>query len=109
MMSVVIEGIQVEALGNTGATIFVIIANLCLRLRKVKTPYSGPCLRGANDNDIQPTAYCTVRISIERIRHSIQCAVISPCAHDLTVGWHFLASSSAVISCRRPAIRIADT
>lgn len=87
----------------------MIIANLCSRLRKVNTPYSGPCLRGANDNDIQPTAYCTVRVSIEGIRHSIQCAVISPCAHDLILGWDFLASSSAVISCRHPAIRIVDT
>lgn len=109
MLSVVVEGIQVEPLVDTGATIFVIIANLCSRLRKVKTPYSGPCLRGANDNDIQPTAYCTVRVSIEGIRHSIQCAVISQCAHDLILGWDFLASSSSVISCRRPAIRIADT
>lgn len=33
----------------------------------------------------------------------------SPCAHELILGWDFLSSSSAVISCRQPEIQIAAT
>lgn len=109
MLSVFVEGIQVEALVDTGASISVIHADLCSRLRKVKTPYTGHCLRGANGNDITPLGYCTVRVLIGEVRHHIQCAVLFPCAHKLILGWDFLSSASAVISCRQPTIHIADT
>lgn len=109
MLSVSVEGVQVEALVDTGASISVIHADLCSRLGKVKTPYVGPCLRGANEHDIKPSAYCTVRVVIGGLRHHIQCAVLSPCAHDLILGWDFLSSASAIISCHQPAIHIADT
>lgn len=98
-----------EALVDTGASISVIHADLCYRLRKVKTRYGGPNLHGANNQDIRPSAYCTVRVLIGELRHSIQCAVLSPCAHQLILGWDFLSSASAVISCREPAISIDDT
>lgn len=98
-----------EALVDTGASISVIHADLCSRLRKVKTPYGGPYLHGANNQDIRPSAYCTVRVLIGELHHSIQCAVLSPCAHQLILGWDFLSSASAVISCREPSIRIDHT
>lgn len=93
---------------DTGASISIIRADFCKRLRKVKTPYSGHLLRGANDTSIQPSAFCTVRVSIDGLCHHIQCAVISECPYKLILGWDFLSSTSAVICCRTPAISITD-
>lgn len=76
MLSVLVEGVCVEALVDTGASISVISADLCSRLRKVKTPYLGPSLCGANGMTIQPSGYCTVRIIIEELRHHIMCAIL---------------------------------
>lgn len=109
MLSVLVEGVRVDALIDTGASISVISMELCARLRKVRTPYSGPSLYGANSSMIKPSGQCTVRISTGQLRHHVQCAVLSPCAHHLILGWDFLSSASAVISCQQPEIEIADT
>lgn len=106
MLSVSVEGVHIEALVDTGASISIIHADLCKTLRKVRTPYRGPLLRGANETDIQPSAYCTVRVSIDGLCHHIQCAVLSPCPYKLILGWDFLSSTSALICCRTPAISI---
>lgn len=103
------EGVFVDALIDTGAAISVIDRELCFRLRKVQTPYAGPMLCGANDSPIRPTGLCTARILIDGIRHHIQLAVLSSCAHQIILGWDFLSAASAVISCGRPLIRITDT
>lgn len=108
-MEVVVEGIPVEALVDTGASISIIHADLCSRLRKVRTPYVGPALRGADKNAIQPSGQCTARVFIEGIRHHILFAVLAPCAHQMILGWDFLSSASAIISCRAPSISITDT
>lgn len=60
-LSVLVEGIGVEALLDTGASISIIHESFCSRLRKVKTPYSGPALRGANSATIKPSGLCTAR------------------------------------------------
>lgn len=94
---------------DTGAAISVIDRELCHRLRKVQTPYVGPVLCGANENRIYPIGQCTVRVLIDGIRHHIQLAVLSSCAHPIILGWDFLSAASAVISCGPPVIRITDT
>lgn len=109
MLNVLIEGTRVEALVDTGASISIMHEDLCSRLRKVKTPYVGPALRGANEAAIKPSGYCTARVLIDGIRHHIQFAILSPCAHQLILGWDFLSSASAVISCRQPALHITET
>lgn len=108
-LTVFIEGVWVDALVDTGASVSVIHADLCSRLRKVTTPYDGPALRGANGVMIRPSGFCTARVSIDGIRHHIQFAVLSPCAHQVILGWDFLSSASAIITCRHPTIHIADT
>lgn len=75
----------------------------------MKTPYTGPSLCGANQGLIQPSGQCTVRVFIDGLLHHIQCAVLTPCAHQLILGWDFLSSASAVISCQQPAIQLTDT
>lgn len=108
-LTVFVEGIQVEALVDTGASISIINEDLCSRLRKVRTPYVGPLLRGANEVMIEPSGQCTARVLIGEVLHHIQFAVLSPCAHQIILGWDFLSSSSAVISCRQPVIHLYDT
>lgn len=103
------EGIFLQALVDTGASISVMRKDLCARLRKVKTPYFGPPLCSANGSLITPIASCTARVLIGEDRHHIEFAVLSECAHDLIFGWDFLSSASAVISCRQPTIHISNT
>lgn len=109
MLSVTIEGIPVQALVDTGATTSVLRSDLCSRLRKVRTPYVGPVLRGANNVLIQPDGQCTARVSIDGIRHHIEMIVLPTCIHELILGWDFLHSASAVISFKENVIHITDT
>lgn len=62
MLCVFDKFIQVETLVDTAPSIFVIHVIVCSLLTKVKTPYSGAFLCGANDNNINPIAYCTARM-----------------------------------------------
>lgn len=109
MMSVFVEGVHVEALVDTGATLSVMHSDLCRRLRKVTTPYDGPALVAAQGKTIRPSAFCTVRVSIDGIVHYIQFAVLSPCSHQLILGWDFLASASAAICCGQGVVHMTDT
>lgn len=109
MLLVYVEGVQLLALVDTGASISVIHADLCTRLRKVKTPYMGSSLIGANGTNIRPSAQCTARVFIDGIRHHITFAVLSPCAHELILGWDFLSSASALISCRQRVLHMTET
>lgn len=72
MLSVFVQGVPVDALVDTGATISVIHADLCSRLRKVTTPYDGPTLVAAQGDTVRPSALCTARVVIDDIRHHIQ-------------------------------------
>lgn len=104
-----VEGVQTEALVDTGASLSVISTDLCSRLRKVKTPYDGPPLRCANAVRIQPSGVCTARVFIDGILHHIQFAVLSSCTYAMILGWDFLSSASALISCRQRTIHMTDT
>lgn len=77
LLLVEVEGLRIEALVDTGASVSVISAQLCSRLRKVRTPYSGPSLCGANGDAIRPSGYCTVRVTIDGLLHYVQCAVLT--------------------------------
>lgn len=83
------EGVCIDAPVDTGASVSVISAQLSSRLRKVRTPYTGPSLRGANGDKIRPSGYCTVRVMIDGLLHHIHCAELTLCAHDLILGWTF--------------------
>lgn len=109
MLLVIVQGVRVWALIDTGATISVMRADLCSRLRKVKTPYLGSSLIGANGAIIRPLAQCTARVFIDGIRHHITFAVLISCAHELILGWDFLSSASALISCRQRVLQMTET
>lgn len=109
MLSVFVQGVPVDALVDTGATISVIHADLCSRLRKVTTPYDGPTLVAAQGDPVRPSALCTARVLIDDILHHIQLAVLSPCAHQLILGWDFLSSASAAICCGQRVVHLTDT
>lgn len=104
-----VEGVRTEALVDTGAALSVISMDLCSRLRKVKTPYCGPPLRCANAVLVQPSGVCTARVFIDGILHHIQFIVLPSCTHPLILGWDFLSSASALISCRQRLIQMTDT
>lgn len=109
MLYVTVEGAPASALIDTGAAVSVLRSDLCSRLRKVKTPYLGPILRGANNALIHPDGQCTARVLIDGIRHHIEFIVLPTCIHELILGWDFLHSASAVISCREEVVHITDT
>lgn len=109
MLLVIVQGVRVWALIDTGATISVMRADLCSRLRKVKTPYLESSLIGANGAIIRPLAQCTARVFIDGIRHHITFAVLISCAHELILGWDFLSSASALISCRQRVLQMTET
>lgn len=50
-----------------------------------------------------------MRVIINGIRHHIQFAILSPCPHQIILGWDFLRSASAVISCGKPMIDVTET
>lgn len=81
MLLVSVEGVRLLALINTGATISVMSADLCSRLQKVKMPYVGSSLIGANGAIIWPSAQCTARVFSDGIRHPIKFAILFPCVH----------------------------
>lgn len=85
-LTVIVEGIFVEALLHTGANIFVVSSDLCARLQKVKTPYSGPLLCGVNRTLTQPVASCTARVVIGEGRLHIEFTVLSVCAREYICG-----------------------
>lgn len=81
----VVEGVPVEALIDTGASVSVINHELCSRLRKITTTYDGPTLLADQGAAIRPTAICTARISIDRLLHYVELAFakfVSPAAHN---------------------------
>lgn len=109
IMYMFVEGVHVEASVDTGATLSVMHSDLCRRLRKVTTPYDVPALVAAQGKTMSPSAFCTVRVSIDGIVHYIQFAVLSPCSHQLISGWDFLASASAAIYCGQGVVHMTDT
>lgn len=109
LLSVYAEGVPVEALVDTGAAISIIRADFCSRLRKVMTPYCGPSLRAATNAVLRPIAQCTVRVFIDGIRHHIVFAVFPECSHEVILGWDFLSSASAAISCRERLVHLNAT
>lgn len=95
MLVVIVEGLYVEALIDTGAAYSVMHFSLCSHLRKVLTPYIGPPLRGANGTLMKPTGQCTARVLIDNQRHHIEFIVLPTCVHLMILGWDFLSSASA--------------
>ena len=109
MVSVLVEGVYVDALIDTGACLSVIDRSLCSRLRKVTTPYDGPTLFAAQGDAIRPSAMCTARVFIDGLLHYVQFAVLSSCAHQLILGWDFLSTANASICCRERVLHMTDT
>ena len=63
-LSVVIDGHHVTALVDTGADFSIMRQELANRLRKVKTPWTGPHIRSAGGQLMTPTGKCTARLII---------------------------------------------
>lgn len=106
---VIVEGVRVEALVDTGACVSIIRRDLCSRLWKVTAPYDGPTLLSAQGDTITPSAMCTTRVYIDGILHHIQFAVLRSCAQKLILGWDFLSAASAYICCQECVLHMDET
>lgn len=108
MIDIVIDGLHVQALVDTGAAVSVIRADLCNRLRKVTTPFVGRPFRAVGEQNIVPTGVCTARIVIQEICYCVEFVVLSSCSHDVILGWDFLEATSALIDCERSEVDFAE-
>lgn len=97
-LTVFVDGQQVTALVDTGADFSIMSQNLAIRLKKVKTPWTGPLIRTAGGQLLMPVGRCTARIGIEDSSFVATFIVLSTCCKDLIIGMDFLREHGAVIS-----------
>lgn len=102
------EGISVKALVDTGAAVSVVRSDLCRRLRKVTTPFSGYTLLTAGKQNLIPTAKCTARICIDQIIHVVELVVLPSCSHEIILGWDFLTLADACIDCSYGEVELSE-
>lgn len=81
-------------------------ANLCRRLRKLTTSYSGLSLPTATAERNYPLGACTARVIIQAILYIIEFIVLPLCSHQIILGWDFLSRHSAVINCGRAEVEL---
>ncbi|XP_049268850.1 uncharacterized protein LOC125757361, partial [Rhipicephalus sanguineus] len=85
------------------------ISRFCRRRQQDEQRGYVPDERPATNSIIRPLAQCTVRVCIDGIRHHIVFAVFRECTHELILGWDFLSSASASISCDQRLIHLNAT
>lgn len=123
-----IDGLQVSALVDTGADYSIISGKLATSLKKVMTPWNGTRIRTAGGHVVTPLGRCTARVKIRASTFVVTCLVLRDCSRQLILGMDFLRENGAIInlrermvtfstqratdrdadSCRRPALRVAD-
>lgn len=95
---VFVDGQQVTALVDTGADFSIIIQDLAVRLKKVKTPWKGSHIRTAGGQLLMPAGRCTTRVNIEGASFVATFVVLPACCKDLILGMDFLREYGAVIN-----------
>lgn len=104
VISINLDGHHLLALIDTGAAASVITLDLCIKLRKVTTPFHGRPLSGADGNPIMPVARCTARLTFAGVCYPVDFLVLHSCCYDVIIGWDFLSANRAVINCDQPEI-----
>ncbi|XP_075722171.1 uncharacterized protein LOC142765303 [Rhipicephalus microplus] len=125
---VLVDGLQVSALVDTGADYSIISGRLAKDLRKVITPWNGTRIRTAGGHVVTPLGRCTARVKIRASTFVLSCLVLRDCSRQLIIGMDFLREYGAIINlrerivtfstqgatdrdadnCRRPALPVAD-
>lgn len=82
-IDVLVEGVAVRALVDTGAVVSVISEKLCRDLRKVTTPLTNLALRTATSHFIAPTAQCTARVLIQDVWYAVNFVVLPRSSYDV--------------------------
>lgn len=99
-----VDGHEVTALVDTGADFSIISQRLAARLRKVKTPWTGPPLRSAGGHLMEPVGKCTARIRIDASDFVTSFIILPQCCKDLILGMDFLGEHKAVIDLRERSV-----
>ena len=107
-IDIVIEGIAVRALVDTGAVVSVISEKLCRSLRKVTTPLTNLALRTATSHYITPSAQCTARVVIQDVRYAVKFVVLPRSSYDVILGWDFLSTHQALVDCARAELTLSN-
>lgn len=97
-LTVSVDGQQVTALVDTGADFSIISENLAVRLKKVKTTWTGPHLRTAGGQLLMPVGRCTARLDIGGSSFVATFVILTSCCKDLIIGMDFLREYGAVIN-----------
>ncbi|XP_077508039.1 uncharacterized protein LOC144119243 [Amblyomma americanum] len=107
ILEVLVEGVPVHALIDTGAAVSIISRNLCRKLKEVTMPLSEISLRTASADPIRPLAACTARLIIQGLSYTIEFFVLARSSHDIILGWDFLSAHHAIIDCARGQIDLS--
>lgn len=97
-LSVLIDGQEVTALVDTGADFSIMSRGLADKLRKVKTPWTGPQIRSAGGDVLTPTGKCTARIRISKANFVGTFVILPQCCKDLILAMDFLREYHAIIN-----------
>lgn len=97
-LSVIIDGHHVTALVDTGADFSIMQQELADRLKKVKTPWSGPSIRSAGGQLMTPTGKCTARLVVDDSNFVATFVILPDCCKELILGMDFLREYGAVIN-----------
>lgn len=90
LIVILIVGLRLHALVDTGAATSIINQAICKKLCKMTTPYDRPVLRSAATTMLSPA-------SIKGPRYPVQ-SVVPPCyPHDVILCWDFLGDHAALI------------
>lgn len=99
-LSVAIDGHEVTALVDTGASYSIVSQRFADRLRKVKTPWDGPQIRTAGGHLMTPAGKCTAKVRIGDGDYVATFVILPQCCKDVILGMDFLQEYDAVINIR---------
>lgn len=83
---------------DTGADFSIMRQELVDRLKKVKTPWTGPYIRSAGGQLMTPTGKCTARLRIGDSSFVATFVILPECCKELILGMDFLRDYGAVIN-----------
>lgn len=106
LLDVLVDGVAVRALIDTGAHISVMSSNLRRRLRKVLTPPMPRVVRVADGSTPLVAGMCTARVRIADHETAVMFTVLEQCPHDLILGLDFLSEHAALIDCSTGLLRL---
>ncbi|GFQ99510.1 transposon Ty3-I Gag-Pol polyprotein [Trichonephila clavata] len=108
-LDVIVDGLPVKALVDSGALSTVISEKFRRYLKKVMFPaYNHTVLKVANGSYVRPKDMCTLQIRISGRILPFEFIVLPDYSHDIILGWNFLKDSKALIDCGRSELTLED-